>query len=235
MNALIRPVFFALILMAGLLPAQWSFQADLPSRFIWRGFDLYPEDHPAFQPSATYAFGKSGFSVNLWGSAALSGREELGEWDEVDLTATYAFAPGDGLDTAVGFTHYGWYWADDFSFEDATTQEAFASLRFTRTPLAPGLTVYYDFNLASGLYASLDASRAFKLSDSVELILSLAAGYNRHFRVDGSGLSDATLSACVPMNFGKVKFTPFAKYSRIFMDEVNPAEYEAWGGVSVGF
>lgn len=235
MNPLIRRLILALVLLSACLPAQWSFQADLPSRFIWRGFDLYPENHPAFQPSATYAFGGSGFSVNLWGSAALSGRDELGEWDEVDLTLAYAFLPGEGLDAAVGFTNYGWWWANDFHFKDDTTQEAFASLRFTRTPLAPGLTVYYDFNLNSGLYASLDAGRAFNLSDSAELVLCLAAGYNRHFRIEGSGLSDATLSACVPLAFGKFKVSPFVKYSRIFMDEVNPAEYEAWGGVSVGF
>ena len=161
MNNPARGLLPVRVLLAALLPAQWSFQADLPSRFIWRGFDLYAEDNPAFQPSATYAFGESGISVNLWGSAALSGRDELAEWDEVDLTLTYAFSPGAGLDAAIGFTHYGWYWADDFDFGDDTTQEAFAALRFTEVSLAPGLTVYYDFNLASGLYASVDAGHAF--------------------------------------------------------------------------
>ena len=235
MSPSIWRLVLALVLLPAGLSAQWSFQADLPSRFIWRGFDLYAENNPAFQPSATYAFGESGLSINFWGSAALSGRDELGQWDEVDLTAVYAFAPASGLDAAVGFTHYGWYWADDFSFEDATTQEAFASVRFTQVALAPAVTVYYDFNLNSGLYASVDAGHAFRLADSAELVLAVATGYNRHFRIAGSGFSDATLSACVPLTFGKIKFTPFVKYSRILMDEVNPAEYEAWGGISVGF
>ena len=235
MNPAARLLPALLILAAGCLPAQWTFQADLPSRFIWRGFDLLPEDHPAFQPSATYAFGDSGFSVNLWGSAALSGRDELGEWDEIDLTLAYAFAPAGGLDAVVGLTNYGWWWADDFDRGDDTTQEAFTALRLTEPALAPGLTIYYDFNLNSGLYASLDAGHAFRISDSAELVVNLAAGYNRHFRIAGSGFSDATLSVSLPVGFGKARLTPFAKYSRIFMDEVNTAAYEAWGGVSVGF
>lgn len=231
----IRRLVLLALLTAALLPAQWSFQADLPSRFIWRGFDLYAENHPAFQPSATYAFGESGFSVNLWGSMALDDRGELAAWDEIDLTLTYAFAPAEGLDAAVGFTNYGWWWAEDFDWGDDATQEVFAALRFPDAPLAPGLTVYYDYNLNSGLYAALDAGHAFPLSDSVELVLNLAAGYNRHFRIEGSGLSDATVAVSLPVKAGRFTVTPFAKYCRLFMDEVNPADYEAWGGVSVGF
>jgi hypothetical protein len=229
------PLLLALLLLPAALPAQWGFQADLPSRFIWRGFDLLPEDNPSFQPSATFAFGDSGFSVNLWGSMALDDRGELGEWDEIDLTLAYAFAPAAGLDAAAGFTNYGWWWADDFDWDGDTTQEVFASLRLAGAPLAPGLTVYYDFNLNTGLYATLDAGTAFKLSDSAELALNLALGYNSGFRIEGSGLSDATLSAALPVPVGRYKVTPFAKYSRILLDEVNDADYEAWGGVSLGF
>jgi hypothetical protein len=229
------PLLLAILLSPAILSAQWGVQVDLPSRFIWRGFDLCADNHAAFQPSATYAFGRSGFSVNLWGSMALDAREELGEWDELDLTLTYAFTPAEGLDASAGFTNYGWWWADAFDWGKNTTQEIFASLRLTGAPLAPGLTVYYDFNLNTGLYAAADAGHAFKLSEATALVLNLALGYNARFRIAGSGFSDATLSGALPVKTGRFTVTPFAKYSRIFLEEVNDADYEAWGGVSVGF
>ncbi|TFG78622.1 MAG: hypothetical protein E4H23_07450, partial [Chrysiogenales bacterium] len=37
-----------------------SVQVDLVSRYIWRGFDLLPDNHAAIQPAFTIDLGESG-------------------------------------------------------------------------------------------------------------------------------------------------------------------------------
>ncbi len=53
----------ALTILSGAVPssAQFEFQADVMSKYIWRGWDLYWNNQPALQPSLTYAFGNRDF------------------------------------------------------------------------------------------------------------------------------------------------------------------------------
>ena len=66
-----------------------SVEAHYVSRFIWRGFDVTPDNNPAFQPSLTYSFGKTGLWVNLWGSIGLTERSKIKTADEVDYVFGY--------------------------------------------------------------------------------------------------------------------------------------------------
>ncbi|MCX6561238.1 MAG: hypothetical protein NTZ26_12090 [Candidatus Aminicenantes bacterium] len=93
-----------LVLAAAPASAQLSAQADLVSRYIWRGFDLFSPNNGAFQPSLTYAFGGSGFSANIWISFALGDRALYRADDETDLTVTYAFKTPESLALAAGFS-----------------------------------------------------------------------------------------------------------------------------------
>ena len=88
-------------------PTLMEYGADLVTNYVWRGIDIYEgafaannEDPssfqvtPALQPSLTF-IGPGRFSLNLWGSFALTDRDEekadLGALDEIDYTLSYAW------------------------------------------------------------------------------------------------------------------------------------------------
>ncbi len=228
-----------LAVLAALLPAvpaaaQWSFQVDTMSRYVWRGFDLYAPNHPALQPSLTYEFGDSGFSANVWTSFALGGRAAYKYDDEIDLTLAYAVPTSENVSLSVGLIHYGWYFDRGFRFKTGTTQELFVTAGLPEAFLQPALSVYYDLNLGSGLYASLKIGRSIPLSGRLALGLSAALGYNARQWIETSGLSDLTLGASLPIEAGGLTIVPLVNWTIVFLDEVNPGN-ELWFGLSLAF
>lgn len=74
-----------IFLFAGVSYSQVSFNADIYSRYNWRGIDF--GDSPSFQPYVTFATG--GFSLGVWGSYGWAGTPG-GVYSESDLWASYA-------------------------------------------------------------------------------------------------------------------------------------------------
>lgn len=102
--------------------SNFSFGADLVSRYIWRGINLGGSS-PHFQPSAEYSFGHSGLAIGAWGSHSLSGATGA----EADIYLTYSF-----LDMfSLGVTDY--YFPKDtqfgrdgyFNYKKGTTRHTF--------------------------------------------------------------------------------------------------------------
>jgi uncharacterized protein (TIGR02001 family) len=214
------------------LHAGFEFGLDFYSRYIWRGFDLNPDNKPVLQPSVTYSFGDTGFSVNFWGSLSY---EDKG-LNETDITLSYEFKQIKNISLSVGFIHYGWYFSDDFSFKDHTTQELYVSAGFDKLPLKPTLTLYYDINNGEGLYALLGIGHGIKVSDSVTLDLAASLGYNGGQWVEDPGFSDLNLVVSIPLQLNKLSISPFLGSSIILMDEVNPeVENEIYFGFSLAF
>lgn len=204
---------------AGSLFAQFSHEVDFVSSYVWRGWDLFPKNKPAIQPSITYTFGKSGFSVNVWASLNLTDRAELKNLDEIDLTLNYDFAVSENINFSVGFINYGFLWTYDYTFKDACTQEFYAVVGFPKMFLGPTLTVYYDINLGDGMYVELAGAHRFKMSENAALELGAALGYNGGQWTDETGISDLTLSAALPFTIGKVGVTPGFNYTRVFIED----------------
>ncbi len=50
------------------------------SRYIWRGYDAYANNHSAFQPSIDLNLWGTGFGLNVWMSRANGGGFENSEW-----------------------------------------------------------------------------------------------------------------------------------------------------------
>ena len=232
-----RAVLAAAVLgiLFGAVPvsAQFEFQADVMSKYIWRGFDLYDDDNPALQPSLTYTFGESGFSVNLWGSFALGERSMYKDYDEIDLTLDYAFSLSDQVEMSVGFIQYGYYFGGKDVYEECATQELYVSAGLPEAFLAPILTVFYDVNLGSGLYVLLEASHSFPLSETIDLDLYAGLGYNGKQFIDESGLSDLTIGASLPISLGDWTIAPLVNYTFVFLESVNE-ENEFRFGISIG-
>ena len=226
---------FALLLLACLvctaLPGAVSGQVDLVSRYIWRGFDLLPDNHAAIQPSLTVALGKSGFALNVWSSFALAQRYEFKYSDEIDVTISYAFKMPEGWEFAAGFTNYGYWFADDFKFKNHTSQEVYAIVTKTNLPLSPQLSVYYDFNLGSGLYVTLGGGHELKVNEKVSVKVGGLIGFNSRQYIDKTGFSDIDLYAKVPLTVGKLTLTPSLNVMIPLLDAVNE-DTEIWFGFS---
>lgn len=228
---------FALLLFTCLastmlqLPGAVSGQVDLVSRYIWRGFDLLPENHAAIQPSLTIDFGESGFSLNVWSSFAMAHRDVFKRCDEIDVTIAYAFKVAEGWELTAGFTNYCYWFADDFKFKDNISQEVYATVARTDLPLSPTISVYYDFNLGSGLYVTLGGSQELKVSEKVSVEVGGLIGFNSRQYIEKTGFSDINLYAKVPLTMGKLTLTPSFNVMIPLLDEVNE-DTEIWFGFS---
>jgi hypothetical protein len=229
-----RSVCLLLTCLAGTalaLPGAVSGQADLVSRYIWRGFDLLPDNHAAIQPSLTFDLGESGFSLNLWGSVALAHREVFKRSDELDITLSYSFKVPEGWEFIAGFTNYGFWFADDFKFKDNASQEIYATVARTDLPFSPQLSVYYDFNLGSGLYVTLGGSHEMKVNEKVVVEMGGLIGFNSRQYIDTTGFTDIDLFIKVPLAAGRLTLTPSLNVMIPLLDQVNE-DVEVWFGFS---
>ena len=177
------------------MPVSFEVGADYASKYVWRGQLL--NDDPVVQPSATASW--KGFTANVWASidtTDFAGDDEEGKIQEIDYTLGYAFSPAEGLDLEVGGIYYDFPGAGV-----AGTSEVYASAAASAVPLTPTLTVYYDFDEVDGFYASAGIGHDLPLTDPLTLSLGAAIGWgdsdynNAYFGVDGSGFSDASISA----------------------------------------
>ncbi len=57
-----------------------TIDATYVSRYIWRGYDAYGNNHSAFQPSVDLDFFRTGFGLNVWMSRANGSGFENSEW-----------------------------------------------------------------------------------------------------------------------------------------------------------
>jgi len=209
-----------------------DFGLDFSSRYIWRGFDLNPDNKPVLQPSVTFGIGDSGFSVNFWGSVSFED-EAL---NELDVTLSYDFKNLKDISLSVGFIHYGWYFSEDFKFGDHTTQELYVTAGLPNVMLNPTLSLYYDINNGDGLYALLGIGHGLKMSEAITLDLSASLGYNGGQWTDESGFSDLNFGVSIPLQLNKVSVSPFLRATIVLMDEVNPeVDSEIYFGVSLAF
>lgn len=212
--------------------AGTQFGLDFNSRYMWRGFDLNPNNKPVLQPSVTFTLGDSGLAVNFWGSIAF-GNKTL---HETDITLSYDFSNLKNVSLSVGFIHYGWYFSDDFKFKDNTTQEFYITAGLPKVPLNPTLSLYYDINNGDGFYAALAIGHGLKLTESVSLDLSASLGYNGGQWIEESGFSNLDFGVSVPLRLDKTTISPFLGVTIILLDEVNPGvDNEIFAGVSLAF
>lgn len=227
-------VLLAFMAVAIPLPGRVSVQVDWVCRYIWRGFDLLPDNHSAIQPALAIDLGRSGVSLSLWGSFALEQRDLFRSGDEIDMTLSCAVPLPEGWEMTVGLNHYGYWFADGFTFRDNTSQEIFVALARIDLPLSPQLSVYYDFNLGSGLYVSLAVGHEIRMSDRLGIELGGLIGFNSRQYIDSTGFSDIDLYVKVPVALGRVILAPSLNVMVPLMDEVNE-ETEVWFGFSAAF
>ena len=220
-------------LLVPLLPASPpELELSLYSRYIWRGFDLNPQNRRVLQPSLTIPIGGNGLAVNLWGSFSFADRD----LDELDLTLSWRFQVGNRYHVTVGAVQYGWYLSRDFSWRNHTSREVFITLEKESRGIRPVFSVYWDVANGSGVYAQMGISHSHELccGCGTSLELSATLGYNHRQWITASGFSDLDLGISAPWKFHSVTITPTAHLCVILLDEVNPGtNLEIWGGISI--
>jgi uncharacterized protein (TIGR02001 family) len=223
--------FILLTLFHSLLSADIHFQADIVSQYIWRGFDLNPNEKPVFQPFLEYEIGESGFSLNLWMSFSFVDKE----LNETDLTIAYTRKLSEKFSFQAGLIHYGWYFAPNFRFADDTSHEIYARVGMQEIALQPAITIYYDFTNGNGFYVSLETGYFFELIRSLETSVSASLGYNGgQWLAEGTdpGFSDLNLGLSLAYRWNELQIIPFANYTFVLLDAIGKEDH-FWFGISL--
>lgn len=215
------------------LQADFRYQVDFTSRYIWRGFDLNPNKQPALQPSFEYSCGDCGFALNLWSSFSFNDKD----FNEIDLSFIYDFKLSKKFSLKAGFIFYGWYFVDNFSFKENTSQEVFVSVGLPKLFFQPRLMVFYDFGNGDGFYILLDSLYNHWFSKSWQFNLSASLGYNGgQWLAEGvdSGFSDFNVGLSLLYKTGRFEFSPFSRYTMVLLDAIGTENHFVFG-VSVIF
>jgi len=129
-----------------------TFDLTFLSSYIWRGFDVYSENHPAIQPSINLDLYGTGIGVNLLHSMALSDGHENDEG--VNFTLYYGNDLFEGQTYATNYK-LGWVYYNypDEPVRAAHMQEFFASLSWPEmcaTGIVPSYTIVYMWPAEEG-------------------------------------------------------------------------------------
>ncbi len=227
------PIGLILILFPSPVFSEIGFQADvaLVSRYIWRGFDTICDDRPAVQPSITLDFGKSGVWLNLWSAVALADTDFV----ELDLIAGYDKVFPKEIILSAGVGYFTFPSMPNYPNKNSTSPEAYAGITASSLPLTPCLTLYYDFNVGDGFYATLSLNQSISVKSKV-LCSSFVIGYTRQyqdFEVD-PGFSDICLGVSADFGFKRMTLTPSLNYVIVPNNTIN-GEDEFWMGLSIGW
>jgi len=201
------------------------------SRYIWRGFDCIANDRPAIQPSITFDFGKSGVWFNAWSAFALADTDFV----ELDLVLGYDRVFSEDFTFSAGAGYFTFPSISGFPDKNSTTPEVYAGVTLTSFPLSPNLTLYYDFNMGDGIYATLSVSPEFGVQGRT-IRSSVLVGYTRQYRgleVD-PGFSDICLGISTDLVLKDLTLTPSTNYVIVPNESIND-ENEIWVGLSVGW
>jgi hypothetical protein len=108
-----------------------TISVDFATRFIWRGYDAYAQNHTAIQPSVDVDLFGTGFGFNIWSSRANRSGFENSEWLTYTLYYGNVLFADENYMTAykVGYTY--------FSYPDEPTKGSFDGVKNKKGPV-PG-------------------------------------------------------------------------------------------------
>jgi len=210
---------------------------------VWRGQVL--NDEAVLQPALTVT-AENGFSVSMWGNADLTdvhadpaeGVDTKNRLTELDVAAAYALPLGE--DSPVSVELGVW----QYTFPEigaASTREAYVTLG-GNAPLAPTLSVYYDFDAADGFYGTFGLSQDVTLTEKLTLGLAASAGYADkdynayYFGVADDALNDGNVSATLTLAVTeKISLAALAQYTRLLDGDIRDGAKELYGKDDSGF
>jgi opacity protein-like surface antigen len=225
---------------AAAIEVEGDAYAGIYDKYMWRGFNL-SGSKPVLQMGTDIS--AKGFTFSYWTNTQLSsgGGYKHDEITETDVVLDYSFDVNDLLSVSVGDIYY------NFNAE-GNTHELYLSAGLN-TILAPSLTIYYDYDAASGgaadgsdlagLYYALAVGHDLELAENLGLSLGAALNYNDEspFVGEYSEMHNYELSVGVSYAVNdQISIDASAIYSDAISDEAELAigkDGESTGGVSV--
>ena len=246
--------------------AEVGAQLDLFSAYVWRGVTY--TNKPVAQPDVWISFPAGNASITAGGWANV----ELGKYDDPDddlsesggLSAfnvaefnPYAEVSFSAGKAALTGGVIGYLFPNDLDDapnggldSESNTWEVYGTVGFD-LPLAPELSVYYDFDKVQGVYVEGGVSHSVPLGESHTLDLGGLVGLNlgqgfsedaESFNFDDHGLTHLDFSAGVPLTAGAFSITPLL-HLQVSADDATKfhspsgdgSDVKLWGGVSIGW
>ena len=273
-------VLRAILVVAGTLAttapaaAQASVGADLGlfSSYVWRGLSF--TNKPVAEPAVWVSFPAGSASVTIGGWANI----DLGKYDDPvdDLSesgglSAFNFAEFDPY-AEVGYTVgkatltggiTGYFYPNDLTDEsngglnsDFNTWELYGKAEFD-VPLAPSLSIYYDFDKIDGAYIEGGLAHSVPLNEKLSLDLGAVAGLSagqdadldengdpqaEFFNFLENGFTHLDLSAGLPLTAGVFSITPQLhlivggdEFTKISSPSDLDTDAKVWGGVSISW
>lgn len=239
-------------------------QLDLFSSYVWRGLSL--TNKPVAQPDVWVSFpaGNASITVGHWANI------DIGKYDDPDndisesgglsafnIAESNPYAEvsfGTGKATLTGGI-VAYFYTNDLADapnggygSDINTWEVYGTVGFD-VPLAPELSLYYDFDKIKGAYVEGAVSHSVPLGESHTVDLGGAVGLSLGQDVSSDesanffddGFTHLDLSAGVPLTAGVFSITPVLHF-QISGDDftkitspTNESDVKLWGGVSIGW
>lgn len=209
--------------------ASASASVSAMSLYMWRGVRL--SESMVLQPSVDFVRGS--FGANIWTNIDMDPDTAVWPDDnavltETDITLSYSL-PIEAVSVDVGYIYY--------SILGSDTQEVYISVGSDIGPIAPYVTVYYDYDLGTGSYIQLGADYAFDISDTA---LFSAGGYVSYLSDNGavgvdadgeeySAMHNAEVYASVSYAIGDISIDPIIAYSMPLSDDAEAAMTDADG------
>ncbi len=221
---------------------------DFFSKSMWRGQNIV--DTWVFQPGVSVGY--KGLTGSVWNNMNVKDEPvggvpvEAGNLTETDLSLDYSNnVPGvEKIGFSVGAIYY-----DYLNIHLHPTAEAYAGFNLD-IPAAPTIRWFYDFDQADGSYVQFSVGHTIeKLQEwrdncycGLQVGASMGLGtthYNRfYFGLDETALNDLTLTAGLPICFGKLTIKPSLGYSTMLNKDIRAATEKSdnfWGGVGLAY
>ncbi len=243
-------------------------QLDLFSAYVWRGLSL--TNKPVAQPDVWVSFPAGNASITVGGWANV----ELGKYDdpEDDISESGGLSAFNLAEfnpyAEVGFSTgkasitggiIGYIYPNDlddaanpdFALDsESNTWEIYGIVGFD-LPLAPELSLYYDFDKVKGAYLEGAVSHSLPLGETHTLDLGGLVGLNlgqgfspddESFNFEDDGLTHVDFSAAVPLTAGVFSITPLLhlqisgdEFTKFHSPTSDGSDFKLWGGVSIGW
>jgi hypothetical protein len=236
--------------------------ATYVSRFIWRGYDAYANDHSAFQPNVDLDLFGTGFGINVWMSRANGSGFENAEW--LTYTPYYkgVFFPDERYATyyKVGYTYFSYpelpRAGDPALPGTGAAQEVFGAFQWPN--LLPGgivpsyaMFAYWPSESHAANAANAGWAHVFGLNKDIsfptiwgnqpEQVVHLGAHtvYNAGVGPAGAAAdhdwSHAVFSIATDFDLGSgLKFVPGFYYQSSWDDSINTSD-EYWTSLSLSY
>ena len=193
--------------LSGVSQAQFSSTLTAVSDYDFRGVSQSAKD-PAFQASADYAFGDSGFSVGAWASNVDFGDDVDGDI-ELDLYANYVGEINDTFSWTAGLTYYMYPGSDDIG-EYPEIYVGFNAGNFSfKQWYADSL---FDSD-ESGMYTEANYTHSFNDAWSLAFHAGYTWGDLYDILEDLTGDSFEVVDYAVQLNWSVNNFTIFGKFT----------------------